>query len=144
VDREAIVSSLMGEASVEEIQRLIKWREASPENEATYQRIARIWGASGEFAPAPVPGRSPDAGAIVQAAASRAHDAVPVRRPSRSGSAFAALSRLVAASGTSRVAWAAVAAGILFSGALATFWRMEQPGPELRAEAFVTGIAETA
>jgi len=142
IDREAIISSLMGEASVEEIQRLIRWREASAENEATYQRIARTWTASGELGPAPMAEPAPDAASIVRAAAAHAHVRPAARRRSAPERIGSALSRLLTPLFGWRPAWAAAALAVLLGFLLLS--RLAPTDPGLRAETFVTGVDETA
>lgn len=55
--QDLIVRSFQGALDPEEWARLGAWRDASPENEAHYRSLARVWELTGESAPTPL--RSP-------------------------------------------------------------------------------------
>lgn len=67
IDRESVVAVLAGEASVEELRRVMEWRAASPENEETYTRLEQFWGTIGEIVP-DADGTPPSPSAIVEIA----------------------------------------------------------------------------
>lgn len=81
---EIIIKLLRGEASPEESERVARWRQASPENQARYEAVRRVWMATdlpplgGDVDLSVVPG-------IVSAAAAREKGDVSPGKPRQGG-----------------------------------------------------------
>lgn len=76
---ELIIRSLMHETTAEEERQLMRWRAASPENDARYRSLSATWELAGHaFA---VPPREPPTASTIMARASR--DPLPLDQPRR-------------------------------------------------------------
>jgi transmembrane sensor len=106
---EIVIRSLQGSASSEELERLVRWREADPENERSFLEIASLWAATNRGqrrAPRP---EAPSSFEIIRAA--RLREAA--RRPSPEESPSGRWTRRIAAA---IALMAAGFAGSLFPG----------------------------
>lgn len=138
--REAIISALAGEASLEELATLKKWRAASGGNEEAYQRIARLWSASAELAVAPSTVAPPSAKRLIETAKDRADS--PKRGSARRD--LGHFGRFGSALNWG-YGWSAAAAATLAVGFLLGFWFFgDDRERAFGADVFVTGVDEIA
>jgi transmembrane sensor len=79
---ELIIRMLSGAASPFEKERLKRWREEAPENEARFRDMARVWELTGPEPPVTVP-RTPPVEVIIATARARAAPPRPLALPRR-------------------------------------------------------------
>lgn len=129
---ELILRSLQGIASERDEQELLRWRNASEENEKRYRELARVWAmaeAGDEFM---TPGPPPEADEVIRRA--EEGDSVVPSVPDRMRG------RLAAWGGR-----AAAAAALILFGFVVSEFRTETPMDlGFGADEFVTGASETA
>ncbi len=121
-----LLRALQGEATPAEQAALLRWREASPENEARYREQERLWALLGEVAPDAHVGERPSGQAIVDIVSGYGRPAA--RRPGRAR-------RVSALAGLAAAAAAVVALGVIRP------WRDDGPAA-VAAREFATGRAE--
>src|SRR5690606_17586061 len=117
---------LQGHATEAERAALMRWREASPENEARYREQERLWELLGKAAPTVPVSEPPSGQAIVDMVSSYGHQAARWPQRSRRTRALASL---------------AAAAVIVVALGVIRPWRDDVPAA-VAAREFATGRAE--
>ncbi|MQA90854.1 MAG: DUF4974 domain-containing protein [Gemmatimonas sp.] len=142
-DREAIISSLVGEASIEELRRVAEWRAGSEENEEVYGNLARLWEASGEIGPDSLPNLPPASRTIIEGARQRDPSGAAISAAGKAGTPTAGTPRRSGWPFRSGPVWAAAGVATLAVGVgLGSWIARPDEARSFGADSFVTGVDE--